>query len=81
VTGGLKNVGAMVNALDTVDCVRHARPVSQESRLPKDILEGKVTGSIQLRLEDNNFNLANFAAGTQIRQTAKDQEQVDEPAG
>jgi hypothetical protein len=71
----------MVNALDTVDGVGLARPISQESRLPKDILEGKVTGSIQLRLDDNNLKLTNFTAGTQIRQIGKDQEQIDEPVG
>ncbi|KAL2071041.1 hypothetical protein VTL71DRAFT_12276 [Oculimacula yallundae] len=77
VTGGLKTVGAMVKALDTVDGVGLARPASQEPHLPKDILAGKVTGAIQLKLDDNNFGLTNVAAGTQIRQVGKDQEPID----
>ncbi|KAF4625926.1 hypothetical protein G7Y89_g12236 [Cudoniella acicularis] len=77
VTGGLKTVGAMVKALDTVDGVGLARPACQEPHLPRDILEGKVTGSIHLKLDDNNFGLTNVAAGTQIRQIGKDQEPID----
>jgi 2,4-dienoyl-CoA reductase-like NADH-dependent reductase (Old Yellow Enzyme family) len=77
VTGGLKTVGAMAKALDTVDGVGLARPVCQEPHLPKDILERKVTGSINLKLDDNDFGLTNMAAGTQIRQIGKDQEPID----
>lgn len=77
VTGGLKTVGAMVKALDTVDGVGLARPAAQEPHLPRDILAGKVTGSIELKLDDNNFGLTNVAAGTQIRQLGKDQEPID----
>jgi hypothetical protein len=67
----------MVKALDTVHGVGLARPACQEPHLPKDILAGKVKGSIHLKLDDNNFGLTNMAAGTQIRQIGKDKEQVD----
>lgn len=77
VTGGLKSVGAMVKALDTVDGVGIARPAAQEPHLPKDILEGRVTGAIHLLLDDNDFGLTNVAAGTQMRQVGKDQEPID----
>lgn len=77
VTGGLKTVGAMVKALDTVDGVGIARPACQEPHLPNDILNGKVTGAIHLKLDDNDFGLTNVAAGTQIRQVGKDQEPID----
>jgi 2,4-dienoyl-CoA reductase-like NADH-dependent reductase (Old Yellow Enzyme family) len=77
VIGGLKTVGAMVKDLDTVDGVGLARPVCQEPHLPKDIPEGKVTGSIHLKLDDNDFGLTNMVAGTQIRQIGKDQEPID----
>ncbi|TKA63579.1 hypothetical protein B0A49_07474 [Cryomyces minteri] len=77
VTGGFKTVGAMVNALKTVDGVGLGRPVTQEFRLCKDILAGKVKGAIKQRLDDNNFGLTNVAAGTQIRQVGKDQEPID----
>lgn len=77
VTGGLKTVGAMVKALDAVDGVGLARPVCQEFHLPKDILEGKVKGAIEQKLDDQNFGLTNVAAGTQIRQVGKDQQPID----
>lgn len=77
ITGGLKTVGAMVKALDTVDGVGLARPVCQEPRLPRDILSRKVTGAIHLKIDDNDFGLTNMAAGTQIRQIGKDQEPID----
>ncbi|TVY33790.1 NADH-dependent flavin oxidoreductase [Lachnellula subtilissima] len=77
VTGGFKTVGAMTKALDTVDGVGLARPTCQEPHLPKDILEGKVTGALKIKLDDNNFAMTNVAAGTQIRQLGKDQEPID----
>lgn len=77
VTGGLKTVGAMVKALDAVDGVGLARPVCQEFTLPKDILQGKVNGAIEQKLDQENFGLTNVAAGTQIRQVGKDQHPID----
>lgn len=77
VTGGFKTVGAMVHALNTVDGVGLARPVCQEPRLCKDILSGRVTGAIQMQMDDNDFGITNVAAGTQIRQMGKDQEPID----
>ena len=77
ITGGFKTVGAMVNALNTVDGVGLARPVCQEPRLCEDILSGKVKGAIKQRLDENNFGLTNVAAGSQIRMIGKDQEPID----
>lgn len=77
VTGGFKTAGAMVKALDSVDGVGLARPLCQEPRLCKDILDGKVKGAIKMQLDDNNFGITNVAAGTQIRQIGKDQEPMD----
>jgi 2,4-dienoyl-CoA reductase-like NADH-dependent reductase (Old Yellow Enzyme family) len=78
VTGGFKTVGAMVDALKTVDGVGIARPTCQEFRLPKDMLSGKVTGAKKLALDENDFGVTNLAAGTQIRQVGKnDEEPID----
>lgn len=77
VTGGFKTVGAMVNALDTVDGVGLARPVCQEPRLCKAILNGQVKGAIEQKIDMDNFGLTNVAAGTHIRQVGKDQEPLD----
>ncbi|KAH6642032.1 hypothetical protein C7974DRAFT_408625 [Boeremia exigua] len=77
ITGGFKTVGAMVSALDTVDGVGLARPLAQEPRLCKDILEGRVAGAIKQAIDDNDFGMTNVAAGTQMRQVGKDQEPID----
>ncbi|KAL8933264.1 MAG: hypothetical protein Q9216_006444 [Gyalolechia sp. 2 TL-2023] len=77
ITGGFKTVGAMVNALNTVDGIGLARPVCQEPRLCADILDGKVKGAIKQRLDQDNFGITNVAAGTQIRMVGRDQEPID----
>ena len=77
IIGGFKSVGAMVNALNTVDGIGLARPVCQEPRLCADILSGKLKGAIKQRLDENNFGLTNVAAGSQIRMVGKDQEPID----
>ena len=77
ITGGLRTVGAMVEAVKTVDGVGLARPVCQEFDLCNKILEGKVTGAIDQKLDQTNFGLTNVAAGTQIRQVGKDEEPID----
>lgn len=77
VTGGFKTVGAMVSALDTVDGVGLARPVTQEPRLCADILSGKVKGAIKQRFDENDFGLTLVAAGSHIRMIGKDQEPID----
>ena len=65
VTGGFKTVGAMVEALDTVDGVGLGRPVCQEPRLCADILSGKVKGAIRQALDEQDFGITSVAAGTQ----------------
>ena len=77
ITGGFKTVGAMVNALKTVDGVGLARPVCQEPRLCADILNGKVKGAIKQRLDEANFGLTNVGAGSLIRMIGRDQEPID----
>ena len=77
ITGGFKTVGAMVNALKTVDGIGLARPVCQEPRLCADILANKVKGAIKQLPDQNNFGLTNVAAGSQIRMIGKDQEPID----
>ena len=77
VTGGFKTVGAMVAALETVDGIGLARPVCQEFHLCRDILEGKVTGAIDQKIDQTNFGITNVVAGTQIRQVGRDEEPID----
>jgi hypothetical protein len=77
VTGGFKTVGAMVDALSTIDGIGLGRPVCQEPNPPKDILSGKVKGAIQTRLDENNFGLQVVAAGTQMQQISQDRNPID----
>ena len=77
VTGGLRTVGAMVKALEVVDGVGIARPVCQEFHFCKDILDGKITGAIDQKLDQQNYGLTYVAAGSQIRQVGQDQAPID----
>jgi hypothetical protein len=40
-------------------------------------LDGKITGAIDQKLDQNNFGLTNVTAGTQIRQVGNDEEPID----
>ncbi|ORY14500.1 hypothetical protein BCR34DRAFT_585680 [Clohesyomyces aquaticus] len=77
VTGGFRTVHAMLDALKTVDGIGLARPVCQEPRLCKYILDGKVFSAIKGTIDENDFGLTNVLAGTQIRQIGKDQEPLN----
>jgi 2,4-dienoyl-CoA reductase-like NADH-dependent reductase (Old Yellow Enzyme family) len=77
VTGGFKTVGAMVDALSTVDGVGLARPACQEPRLPEFILSGKVKGALKMHIDENNFGWQLTAAGAHIKQIGQDHEPID----
>lgn len=77
VTGGFKTLGAMTAALKHVDGIGLGRPVCQEPRLAKDLLESKVQGSIELQVHDNDYVIASAIAGSQIKQIGNDHEPTD----
>lgn len=77
ITGGFKTVGAMLKALEAVDGVGLARPASQEFRMPKDMLSGRLSGAIKQQLNEDDFASTNQAAGTMIRQVGKDEEPIE----
>jgi len=77
ITGGLRTVGAMVKALDVVDGVGLARPLTQEPHFCKDVLEGKIQGAIKQQLDQNDFGITNVASGFQMKQIGKDNEPLD----
>ncbi|KAI1097736.1 hypothetical protein F4804DRAFT_338888 [Jackrogersella minutella] len=66
-TGGLRTVGGMVRALDTVDSVGIARPLCEEWFLCKQMLEGKVDGAIVTGIDPGDFWLSLMAGNRQIR--------------
>ncbi|RYP16754.1 hypothetical protein DL765_004931 [Monosporascus sp. GIB2] len=67
VTGGLRTVGGMVRALDSVDGVGLGRPLCEEWFLCKDILEGKVDGAIIPDIPQTDFWLFLMAGNRQMR--------------
>ncbi|EAW07611.1 NADH:flavin oxidoreductase/NADH oxidase family protein [Aspergillus clavatus NRRL 1] len=77
VTGGLRTASGMVGALHTVDGVGLARPACQEFHLPRDILEGKVTGAIEPKIDQQDFGITSAAAGMQMKQVGKDEDPID----
>ncbi|KAK7974369.1 hypothetical protein PG989_016217 [Apiospora arundinis] len=77
VTGGLRSASAMVGALKSVHGVGLARPITHEFDLPNKILAGKVTGALDLKLDEQDFGMTNVAAGTQIRLVGNDKEPLD----
>ncbi|KAJ3544864.1 hypothetical protein NM208_g2817 [Fusarium decemcellulare] len=77
VTGGLRTVKAMVDALDTVHGVGLGRPATHEFDLPAKILKGEANSALDLLLDDQNFAVTNVAAGTQIRLVGKDKQPLD----
>jgi 2,4-dienoyl-CoA reductase-like NADH-dependent reductase (Old Yellow Enzyme family) len=64
VTGGLRSAKAMVDALKTVDGIGLARPVCQEFDLPKKLISGEVSASVEPQLDEQDFGATNVAAGT-----------------
>lgn len=67
VTGGLRTLGGMVEALDSVDGVGLGRPLCDEWFLCKDILEGKVDGSIIPGIPQSDFWLFLMAGNRNMR--------------
>lgn len=81
VTGGFKTVGAMVDALKTVDGVGLGRPVCQEPDFVRRILNGEISGALVQKVDMDNFRLTNVVAGAQIRQLGMGQEPIDMSQG
>ncbi|KAK7968047.1 NADH-dependent flavin oxidoreductase nadA [Apiospora aurea] len=67
VTGGLRTVGGMVAALDSVDGVGLGRPLCDEWFLCKEILEGKVDGATIPGIPQTDFWLFLMAGNRNMR--------------
>ena len=76
-TGGFKTVGAMVDALNTVDGIGLGRPACHEFLLPAQILSQRVFGAIKPRLDEDNFGLTVGVATKQMERVGKGQEPLD----
>ncbi|CAP92689.1 hypothetical protein E8E15_000495 [Penicillium rubens] len=77
VTGGFCTASGMVQALKTVDGVGLGRTITQEPRLPRELLSGSVKGAIQQKIDPQDFFKTSPAAGAQMLQIAQDEEPID----
>ncbi|KAK3659359.1 hypothetical protein LTR56_001249 [Elasticomyces elasticus] len=77
VTGGFQTVAAMVDARKTVDGIGLARALCHEPQFCKDILAGKVTGTVKPAMDLADIGPTIVIAGTQIRQIGKDHQPID----
>ncbi|KAK3313201.1 NADH oxidase [Apodospora peruviana] len=71
VTGGLRSVGAMLDALQAVDGIGLGRPACTEPFLAKDILSGMVESCIKPLVDDNDFGVTSSIASVQMHMMAK----------
>ncbi|KAJ5186105.1 Aldolase-type TIM barrel [Penicillium cf. griseofulvum] len=77
VTGGFCTASGMVQGLKTVDGVGLGRSITQDPRLPKELLAGTVYGAIQQKIDPQDFFQTSSAAGAQMLQIAQDEEPID----
>ncbi|KAF4973267.1 hypothetical protein FZEAL_9366 [Fusarium zealandicum] len=78
ITGGMRSVGAMVDALRIVDGVAMGRPAAAEPRLPSDIIEGRVQGTLRpVEAVENDLGMSMGVAGAQMAQVARGFEPLD----
>ncbi|VUC30413.1 unnamed protein product [Clonostachys rosea] len=73
-SGGMRSVGPMISALDSVDGIGLGRPAAAEPRLASDILEGRASGALKPLTPGEEFPLSLIAAGAQIWQIASGKE-------
>ncbi|WAO91123.1 Oxidored-FMN domain-containing protein [Fusarium falciforme] len=78
IAGGMRSVGAMVDALKVVDGVTLARPAIAEPRLVPDIIEGRVQGAIKpVEAIETDLGIAMVAAQAQLSQVGRGFEPFD----
>lgn len=78
VTGGLRTVGAMVDALQSVDGIGLGRPACTEPGLADDILAGRVGSAIKPLLNDPlDFIETATLAAVQMRRIGRGDEPLD----
>ncbi|KAJ5951574.1 uncharacterized protein N7479_009987 [Penicillium vulpinum] len=77
VTGGFCTASGMVQALETVDGVGLGRSITQDPRLPMELLAGTVQSAIKQKIDHQDFSKTSPAAGVQMLQIAQDEEPID----
>ncbi|KAJ5626479.1 NADH:flavin oxidoreductase/NADH oxidase [Penicillium herquei] len=77
VTGGLRTVNAMVNAVKSVHGVGLARPSIHELDFPRKVFEEKIRSVPELMLDEQDFPTSSIAAGIQMRLVGNDKQPLD----
>ncbi|KAH8198339.1 hypothetical protein TruAng_007494 [Truncatella angustata] len=77
VTGGLRTIGGMVRALDSVDGVGLGRPLCDEWFLCKELLEGKIDGATIPGIPQTDFWLFLMAGNRNMRLVGMGAEPVE----
>ncbi|KAK2040722.1 FMN-linked oxidoreductase [Colletotrichum somersetense] len=78
IVGGMRSVGAMVEALDVVDGVSLGRPAAHEFRIASDMLEGRVSGAVRpVEILEADFGFEMAAACANMRLVSKGREPFD----
>ncbi|KAF5000740.1 hypothetical protein FDECE_11142 [Fusarium decemcellulare] len=76
-TGGLRTITGMVDAVGVVDGIGLARPICNEFDLPKKLLNLKASSATQSLIDEQNFALSAMVAGTQIRLVSQGKDPLD----
>lgn len=67
----------MTNALKTVDGIGLGRPITEQVTLPRDILEGRISGARDQAIDMNDFGLTSVLSMSQMRQIGDDHMPID----
>ncbi|KAH8884947.1 FMN-linked oxidoreductase [Thozetella sp. PMI_491] len=77
VTGGIRTVGAMLDALQSVDGVAFGRPSCTEPRLANEILSGRAKASIKPLVDEMDYSITFVLAQGQLSLISRDREPMD----
>ncbi|KAL2878880.1 hypothetical protein SGCOL_005848 [Colletotrichum sp. CLE4] len=78
IVGGMRTVGAMVEALEVVDGVGLGRPGAQEFRFASELISGKVQGAVQpVEMIEKDIGMGLTTAGAHIHQVGRGEEPFD----
>ncbi|RKK06456.1 hypothetical protein BFJ66_g17719 [Fusarium oxysporum f. sp. cepae] len=76
-TGGLRTITGMLEAVGAVDGIGLGRPICDEFDLPNKLLNLEARSAIKSLIDEDDFALSAIAAGTQIRLVSQGKDPLD----
>ncbi|RYC77151.1 hypothetical protein BFJ63_vAg19975, partial [Fusarium oxysporum f. sp. narcissi] len=76
-TGGLRTITGMLEAVGAVDGIGLGRPICDEFDLPNKLLNLEAGSAIKSLIDEDDFALSAIAAGTQIRLVSQGKDPLD----